>query len=174
MTTASAAGDLASRPNQNSRATAQRSLGPLRTRFPLWPPMTSGTPGEGDEVIDYPLEIEFDLDAALIRAMLSETVLASGLERWSPMLPPLAPGLAMGEGGTPLVASNEINRWAGADRILIKDESRNPTWSHKDRLNLRTVSAAVLSGAPGVAVASSGNHGASAAAYAARAGLPWY
>ncbi|MFC7590459.1 pyridoxal-phosphate dependent enzyme [Nonomuraea antimicrobica] len=54
----------------------------------------------------------------------------------------------------------------------IKDESRNPTWSHKDRLNRVAVSAAVACGAPGVVVASSGNHGASAAAYAARAGLP--
>lgn len=53
----------------------------------------------------------------------------------------------------------------------VKDESRNPTWSHKDRLNRVTVSAALTEGAPGVVVASSGNHGASAA-YAARAGLP--
>ncbi len=51
------------------------------------------------------------------------------------------------------------------------DESRNPTWSHKDRLNRCTVSAALGSGAQGIVVASSGNHGASAAAYAARAGL---
>src|SRR5947207_987716 len=55
---------------------------------------------------------------------------------------------------------------------FVKDEGRNPTWSHKDRLNLCTVSAAVGTRAPGIAVASSGNHGASAAAYAARAGLP--
>lgn len=84
------------------------------------------------------------------------------LARWSPLLPPLeAPTL--GEGGTPLVEF---------DGIYVKDESRNPTWSHKDRLNRVAVSAAVASGAPGVVVASSGNHGASAAAYAARAGLP--
>lgn len=55
--------------------------------------------------------------------------------------------------------------------MYVKDEARNPTWSHKDRLNRCTTSAAVGVGAPGIAVASSGNHGASAAAYAARAGL---
>ncbi|MEU6107552.1 pyridoxal-phosphate dependent enzyme [Streptomyces albidoflavus] len=55
--------------------------------------------------------------------------------------------------------------------MFVKDESRNPKWSHKDRLNRCTVSAALGCGAPGVVVASSGNHGASAAALAARAGL---
>lgn len=79
----------------------------------------------------------------------------------------------MGEGGTPLVAAPRLASWAGIDaEVYIKDESKNPTGSHKDRLNLCTVSSAVLSGAPGIAVASSGNHGAAAAAYAARAGLP--
>ncbi len=79
----------------------------------------------------------------------------------------------MGEGGTPLVTAPRLAEWAGFDgELYIKDESRNPTSSHKDRLNLCTVSAALASGAPGVTVASSGNHGAAAAAYAARAGLP--
>jgi threonine synthase len=77
----------------------------------------------------------------------------------------------MGEGGTPLVPLP-----AGHDEpsteIYIKDESRNPTWSHKDRLNLAVVSTALVMEAAGVVAASSGNHGASAAAYAARAGLP--
>jgi threonine synthase len=54
---------------------------------------------------------------------------------------------------------------------VIKDESRNPTWSHKDRFNLCSISVAVATGAGGVVLSSSGNHGASAAAYAARAGL---
>src|SRR5207248_2255921 len=55
--------------------------------------------------------------------------------------------------------------------IWLKDESRNPTWSHKDRLNYCIVSTAVANGARGIAIASTGNHGASAAAYARRAGL---
>src|SRR5690606_23369694 len=57
----------------------------------------------------------------------------SGHDRWAALLPPLlTPGL--GEGGTPLV---EL-----ADGVFVKDESRNPTWSHKDRLNRVTTSAA--------------------------------
>ena len=89
------------------------------------------------------------------------------------MLPPLVPALDLGEGATPLIAAPRLADWAGYDGpVYIKDESRNPTWSHKDRLNRCTTSAAVLSGAPGIVVASSGNHGASAAAFAARAGLP--
>ncbi|MCC5474614.1 threonine synthase [Streptomyces barringtoniae] len=66
-----------------------------------------------------------------------------------------------GEGGTPLVEPEAVS---------VKDEARNPTWSHKDRLNRCTVSGALASGAPGVVVASSGNHGSSAAVFAARAG----
>lgn len=72
-------------------------------------------------------------------------------------------GPGLGEGRTPLVELRP--------GVWVKDESRNPTWSHKDRLNRCAVSAAVGTGAVGVVVASSGNHGASAAAFAARAGL---
>ncbi len=62
-----------------------------------------------------------------------------GLDRWAPLLPPLAaPGL--GEGGTPLVELEP--------GVFVKDESRNPTWSHKDRLNRCTVSAALAAGRP--------------------------
>ncbi|MFJ9692153.1 pyridoxal-phosphate dependent enzyme [Kitasatospora sp. NPDC101183] len=144
-----------------SLATGQRSLGDPSLGYPLLPPLTSGCPRTGTEEVSYPLELDYAyarLDAAALFAPAART----GLERWAPLLPPLhAPGL--GEGGTPLV---EI-----APNVFVKDESRNPTWSHKDRLNRCTVSAAVAVGAHGIAVASSGNHGASAAAYAARAGL---
>jgi hypothetical protein len=79
----------------------------------------------------------------------------------------------MAEGGTALVPAPELAAWAGLNgELFIKDESRNPTWSHKDRFNLCSISVAVATGASGVVLASSGNHGASAAAYAARAGLP--
>ena len=56
--------------------------------------------------------------------------------------------------------------------LFLKDESRNPTWSHKDRLARTVVSAAVRADAAGLVVSSSGNHGAATAAHAARAGLP--
>ncbi|AEW99053.1 threonine synthase [Streptantibioticus cattleyicolor] len=143
-----------------SLATGQRSLGDPSVRYPLWPPLTAGCPRTADGDTVYPLEVEYDY--AAVPEDLFRRPAGPGLERWAPLLPPLAaPGL--GEGNTPLVPIG--------GGVHVKDESRNPTWSHKDRLNRVAVSAAKESGAPGVVVASSGNHGAAAAAYAARAGL---
>jgi threonine synthase len=157
-------------PHTTSLAVGQRSLGDPAILYPLTPVLTAGCPRTSTDDIAYPLEVEYnygDVDLA----MFDQPPLP-GLDRWAPLLPPLAPGLSMGEGGTPLVSVPRVAAWAGFDgELYIKDESRNPTWSHKDRLNLCTVSAAVHAGATGVAVASSGNHGAAASAYAARAGL---
>ncbi|MGN9841421.1 threonine synthase [Nonomuraea sp. H19] len=146
--------------NRTSLAVGQRSIGDPSAAFPLFPPLTRGCPKTSTDEIAYPLEVVYDY--ARVDTRLFDQEPGTDIARWSPLLPPLeAPTL--GEGGTPLVEF---------DGIHVKDESRNPTWSHKDRLNRVTVSAAVAAGAPGVVVASSGNHGASAAAYAARAGLP--
>ncbi|MEU0100468.1 pyridoxal-phosphate dependent enzyme [Streptomyces sp. NPDC006267] len=123
--------------------------------------MTSGCPRTSTDEISCPVEVDYAYDR-VGTALFTAAERGGGLDRWAPLLPPLAaPGL--GEGGTPLIG-------IGAG-VFVKDESRNPTWSHKDRMNRCTVSAAVAVGAPGIVVASSGNHGASAAAYAARAGL---
>lgn len=154
-----------------SLAVAQRSLGDPHLRYPLFPPLVAGCPQTSTADLQYPLAIAYDYDAVPADFFRREP--GHGIRRWAELLPPLAPGLSMGEGGTPLVSAPRLAEWAGVDgEVYIKDESRNPTGSHKDRLNLCTVSSAVLSGAPGVTVASSGNHGAAAAAYAARAGLP--
>ena len=154
-----------------SLAVAQRSLGDPTRRYPLFPPLVEGCPATSTAELQYPLALDYDY--ARLPADFFDRDPYPGIRRWAELLPPLAPGLSMGEGGTPLVAAPRLAEWAGfGGELYIKDESRNPTGSHKDRLNLCTVSAAVLSGAPGVTVASSGNHGAAAAAYAARAGLP--
>ncbi|MCP2362548.1 threonine synthase [Nonomuraea thailandensis] len=146
--------------NGPSLALRQRSMGDLSAEFPLFPPLTRGCPKTSTDEIAFPLDVVYDY--AKVDRRLFEQAPGPDLARWSPLLPPLdAPTL--GEGGTPLVPFGDVH---------VKDESRNPTWSHKDRLNRVAVSAALASGAPGVVVASSGNHGASAAAYAARAGLP--
>lgn len=79
--------------------------------------------------------------------------------------------VSLGEGQTPLVEATRIGRMLGVPNLLIKDEGRNPTWSHKDRFSTVAVSIARAQGAEVVATASSGNAGASLAAYAARAGL---
>ena len=83
---------------------------------------------------------------------------------------PLEAGQAvsLGEGMTPLlpIASRRC------EALFVKDETRNPTWSFKDRLASVAVSWAVSAGARVIATSSSGNAGAAAASYAARAGLP--
>jgi threonine synthase len=153
-----------------SAAIGQRSLGDPNQLFPLDPPLPRGCPRSSTPDMQYPLEIDFDYDR--ISADVYRQAPLPGIYRWAPVLPPLVPELSLGEGGTALVESKRLADWIGLDQpILLKDESRNPTWSHKDRLNYAIVSTAVLTGAPGIAVASSGNHGASAAAYARRAGL---
>lgn len=150
-----------------STATGQRSLGPDGSLHPLYPVLHKGV-SIASEDWNYPLEVEFDY-GAVDMALFQQAPLA-GLDRWAPLLPPLLPGLSFGEGGTPLIQL-PADKTGFEAPVYLKDESRNPTWSHKDRLNLCAVSAAAASGARGVVVASTGNHGVSAAAYAARAGL---
>ncbi len=154
-----------------SLAIAQRSLGDLSITYPLFPPLVDGCPRTSTADLQYPLTLDYDYQKTPDDFFQRDPY--AGIWRWGELLPPLAPGLSMGEGGTPLVHAPRLADWAGlGGEVYIKDESRNPTGSHKDRLNLCTVSSAVLMDAPGITVASSGNHGAAAAAYAARAGLP--
>ena len=153
-----------------SAAIGQRSFGDPSLLYPLSPPLLRGCPRTSTPDMQYPLEIDFDY-AKVPKEIFRQPPLP-GLQRWAPLLPPLAPELSLGEGGTALLASHRMARWIGLEGpIWLKDESRNPTWSHKDRLNYCIVSTALANGARGIAVASSGNHGASAAAYAARAGM---
>lgn len=95
------------------------------------------------------------------------------LWRYAHALPcSLEDAVSLGEGQTPLIEAARIGRALGVRNLFIKDEGRNPTWSHKDRFSTVAVSVARAQGAKVVATASSGNAGASLAAYAARAGLP--
>lgn len=98
---------------------------------------------------------------------------APGLFKHRGLLP-LPAGVApvsLGEGGTPLIALDGLAAELGVGRFLLKDETRNPTWSYKDRLAAVAVTKAQHEGADTIVVASTGNHGAAAAAYAAAAGL---
>ena len=82
----------------------------------------------------------------------------------------MEPLVTLGEGGTPLVPAPELSRRTGAD-VWLKIEGANPTGSFKDRGMTVAVSAAIQEGSEAVVCASTGNTAASAAAYAARAGL---
>jgi threonine synthase len=78
--------------------------------------------------------------------------------------------LMLGEGGTPLLDTETLGRTFGFERLLIKDEGRNPTGSFKARGLCAAVSRAVELGAHDLALPTAGNAGAALAAYAARAG----
>ncbi len=74
------------------------------------------------------------------------------------------------EGGTPLVPAPGLSARVGA-QVWLKVEGTNPTGSFKDRGMTTAISAAAAAGARAVVCASTGNTSASAAAYAARAGM---
>jgi threonine synthase len=94
------------------------------------------------------------------------------IERYRDDLPfaPEDPVVTLNEGSTPLVPAPRVSERAGAE-VWLKLEGANPTGSFKDRGMTCAVSAAVREGADAVICASTGNTAASAAAYAARAGL---
>jgi threonine synthase len=81
-----------------------------------------------------------------------------------------APVVTLLEGGTPLVPAPRLSERVGAT-VWLKVEGANPTGSFKDRGMTMAISKAVEEGAKAVVCASTGNTSASAAAYAARAGL---
>ncbi|GMR20308.1 MAG: threonine synthase [Gammaproteobacteria bacterium] len=80
--------------------------------------------------------------------------------------------ISLGEGNTPLIRLNNIPRALDQDiEIYVKYEGLNPTGSFKDRGMTLAVTKAVEEGSKAIICASTGNTSASAAAYAARAGI---
>ena len=94
------------------------------------------------------------------------------IEEYRPFLPvdDETPVVTLLEGGTPLLPAPRLSERMGA-RVFLKFEGLNPTGSFKDRGMTMAISKAVEEGAKAVVCASTGNTSASAAAYAARAGL---
>ncbi|MBB5055189.1 threonine synthase [Afipia massiliensis] len=97
----------------------------------------------------------------------------NGLWRYGDLLPVAEiDGVSLGEGGSRLHRLSHSAERVGIRNLFAKDETRNPTWSFKDRLACMAVSAAKKAGAKVIVSSSSGNAGAAAAAYAAKAGMP--
>ncbi|MCA1832033.1 MAG: threonine synthase [Actinomycetota bacterium] len=94
------------------------------------------------------------------------------IEEFRDRLPiePDGPVVSLQEGGTPLIHSKVLSHRTGCE-VFLKYEGANPTGSFKDRGMTVAISKAVEEGAKAVICASTGNTSASAAAYAARAGL---
>lgn len=120
--------------------------------------------------------IDVHYDYTRLQEVLSKKILsARSLSVWSYFeLLPVSNRVnivSLGEGGTPLVKSQRLAEVLGVRDLYIKDETRNPTWSFKDRPMTVGVSKAKEQGATTLASASSGNAAAALAAYCARAGF---
>ena len=86
---------------------------------------------------------------------------------------PATPIISLGEGNTPLIYSPRLSQRVGRGcEVFVKNEGVNPTGSFKDRGMTVAVSKAMERGTKALMCASTGNTSASAAAYAARAGIP--
>lgn len=98
---------------------------------------------------------------------------AALIERFRDRLPvsDATPVVSLGEGSTPLLRAARLGSELGVAELWLKWEASNPTGSYKDRGMTVAVSKAVEEGADAVICASTGNTAASAAAYAARAGI---
>jgi threonine synthase len=94
------------------------------------------------------------------------------IERYREYLPVTesTPIISLGEGSTPLVFCTRLSERIGR-AVFVKNEGVNPTGSFKDRGMTVAVSKAIERGAKALICASTGNTSASAAAYAARAGI---
>jgi threonine synthase len=94
------------------------------------------------------------------------------IEEYRQHLPVTAatPVVTLREGGTPLLPAPRLSDRAGA-KVWLKVEGANPTGSFKDRGMTLAISKAAEEGAKAVVCGSTGNTSASAAAYAARAGM---
>ncbi|WP_255150466.1 threonine synthase [Halorarius halobius] len=128
------------------------------------------TPGRCPDC-DGILDPDYDYDALdVTRETLAGE--APGLWRYESLLPfPRSAAVTMDEGETPLVEAPSLAEELGVEAVYIKDEGRNPTGTFKDRGQALAVTAATLHGATDVALATAGNAGQAASAYAARAGL---
>jgi threonine synthase len=95
------------------------------------------------------------------------------VERYRRFLPvtDATPALTLGEGGTPLVRATRLGSAIGLANLYLKVEGQNPTGSFKDRGMVVAVIRALEAGATAIICASTGNTSASAAAYAAAAGI---
>jgi threonine synthase len=100
---------------------------------------------------------------------------AGVIQRYREFLPvsDSTPIVSLGEGNTPLLYSEKLSARIGRGcEVFVKNEGTNPTGSFKDRGMTVAVSKASERGSRALICASTGNTSASAAAYAARAGIP--
>ena len=104
---------------------------------------------------------------------LKHVVLPESFTFWKfkPYLPEVRTVVTLGEGGTPLHKAERLAKEIGLKSLYLKDETRNPTNSFRDRCAALMASNALDHGCDSVICASNGNMGASMAAYCAKSAL---
>ena len=122
-----------------------------------------------------PLEVSYDYKA--MARVLSQEKIASGplsMWRYQDLLSVEGEVVDIGTGFTPLVKADNLGRELGLDRLYIKNDCLNPTYSFKDRPVSVAVTKAREFGFNTIACASTGNLAASVAAHAAKANMKAY
>ena len=122
-----------------------------------------------------PLEVSYDYKA-MARGLSREKLAGGpfGMWRYRDLLPVEGREIDIGTGFTPLVKADNMGREIGLDRLYVKNDCLNPTYSFKDRAVSVAVSKAREFGFDTVACASTGNLAASVAAHAAKANMRAY
>ena len=124
-------------------------------------------------------QLEPVLDLASRKAEAAEAV-ANGCRRgvwdYRPLLPVegLTAVVTLGEGHTPLVDSERLARRLDVGQMLLKDETKNPSGTYKDRFATLALSIEASRGTEAVCLGSAGNAASAIAAYSAKAGMPCY
>jgi threonine synthase len=136
-------------------------------------------PAAATHVCDYcfgPLEVVYDYDA--VKAATTRASIAAGpstIWRYANLLPVSSDSpVDLGAGYTPLVRADRLAAELGLGELYIKDDTRNPTGSFKDRVVSVALTKARELGFKVAACASTGNLANSVAAHAARAGMDSY
>lgn len=121
---------------------------------------------------DEPLEVKFE-PGKVAKDWFQVQQANFFAQRYAPFYPylNLAPWLSLGEGQTALVPSAHLKEKIGMTDLWFKNETQNPTWTFKDRGTACSIQNALALGYKRFGTLSSGNMGASVAAYGGRAGM---
>jgi threonine synthase len=122
---------------------------------------------------DEPLEVRFSSDSVPPDWFKSRQTTRFFAERYTPFYPYLDPNplFSLGEGQTSLVRSVFAAEKLGLNELFFKNETQNPTWTFKDRGTACSIQNAFALGYRRFGTLSSGNMGASVAAYGSRASM---
>jgi threonine synthase len=123
-----------------------------------------------------PLEVTYDLSVVATTMTPSAiSARAPGIWRYLELLPvDAAPARSLPVGSTPMLPGDRLAPTLGVERLWLKDDTRNPSLSFKDRAVAVAAARAIEFGVPALACASTGNLAGATAAAAAAVGLPAY